>query len=103
MSKAHSWGTLAKPLTNDQIQRPATVTNQDGTATPGYVGVTVVTNAQAISDNGGLRDIQKITTAGAARATKYTATESFLAPLRQSTRTINVNSCQTSATMAVSS
>lgn len=42
---------------------------------PAYTGITIVTNAQATSDGGGLRDIQRTTVAGPPRPAKYTPSE----------------------------
>lgn len=71
MSKADTWNHVNNLSQTIRFNDPGVLAN----GTPGYTGVTIATNAQAVSDEGGLRDIQKITVAGVPRATKYTPSE----------------------------
>ena len=75
MAKNDSWSHVQNLSQTIRFNDPATITNAEGHQLPGYTGITIVTNAQAVSDEGGLRDIQKITVAGAPKATKYTPAE----------------------------
>ncbi len=71
MAKNDTWDNVQNLSQTIRFNDPGVLAN----GTPGYTGVTIVTNGQAVSAGGGLRDIQKITVAGAPRATKYTPTE----------------------------
>lgn len=71
MAKSDSWGTLHN--INQTIRFNDGASLPDGT--PGFYPITIVTNAQAISDAGGIRDIQKMVHAGNPRAEKFTPTE----------------------------
>lgn len=71
MSKQDQWSNVQNLSQTIRFNDPGTLPNGES----GYTGITIVTNAQAVSDEGGLRDVQKITVAGAPRATKYTPQE----------------------------
>lgn len=76
MAKNDTWDNVQNLSQTIRFNDPAQLPpDGDGHQAQGYTGITIVTNAQAISSKGGLRDIQKITVAGAPRATKYSPQE----------------------------
>ena len=76
MANSDTWQSVQNLSQTIRFNDPATIPSTNGQpSTQGYTGITIVTNAHAVSAKGGLRDIQKITVAGAPRATKYSPAE----------------------------
>jgi len=71
MAKADSWNKVQNISLDVRLNWPASM--PDGSA--GFAPAIIRSNMQAISDTGGVRDIQRQTLIGTVRATIYTDAE----------------------------